>query len=302
MSEPVTTWRAFMRHGWRKRIRYAGLASFAYFLYGFFRVLPLEAASSTGGWIMRRVGPHLAQDQIARANLEAAFPDQSAQRRDTIRLGMWENLGRVIAEYPHLHHMDDKIDVEGAEYFARAAASGKPAIFFGGHIANWETSPVGARKSGCPLHLVYRKPNNPLVDGLLRHARNSGAAGHIQKGHTGARQIISLLKKNQCIGMLIDQKQNEGIALNFFGREAMTADAIAHFALRFDCPLYPMRPIRTGGARFLQRVYPALAITRTGNKDEDVRRIMADINALLESWIREYPEQWLWIHNRWPKE
>lgn len=302
MSATATTWQEYMRHGWRKRMRYAGLALFAFFLYGSFRLLPLDAASATGGWIMRRVGPRLAQDQIARANLEAAFPEETVQRRDAIRLGMWENLGRVIAEYAHLRHMDDRIEVEGAEYYARAAKSGKPAIFFGGHIANWETSHVGARKSGCSLHLVYRKPNNPLVDGLLRHARNSGAAGHIAKGHAGARQIISLLKKNQCIGMLIDQKQNEGIALNFFGREAMTADAIAHFALRFDCPLYPVRPIRVKGAHFQQIVYPPLAITKTGDKDEDVRRIMADINALLESWIREYPEQWLWIHNRWPKE
>jgi KDO2-lipid IV(A) lauroyltransferase len=119
---------------------------------------------------------------------------------------------------------------------------------------------------------------------------------------TGAREIISILKKGEHVGMLVDQKLNEGMAIPFFGRDAMTAEAVALFALRIKCKLYPARIERLHGVHFRFSIYPPLHVENTGDREKDVRKVLTDINMLLESWIRERPEQWLWTHRRWPKD
>lgn len=286
---------------WRKKLRYALLTGFVYFIYGFFRLLPVEAASSLGGFILERLGPFLHHTRVARQNLSDAFPEKSHEEREKIMRGMWNNLGRVMAEYPHLHRLWPKVEYAGRNYYAEVREKGGPAFFFGGHIGNWEISTIGAKETGLPLHVVYRKPNNPWVDGLLRHARGAGASAYIVKGREGAREMLSVMKRGGVIAMLVDQKLNEGLPVPFFGREAMTAEAIAYFALKFGCPLYPTRVERLGGARFRLTTYDPLVINKTSDKKGDLRAIMLEINKLLENWIRERPEQWLWIHRRWPE-
>ena len=197
--------------------------------------------------------------------------------------------------------MNLEVEIVGIEHIEMARDSGRPALLFSGHIANWEI-PAIRQRTGLDLHVVYRKPNNPGVDRLLRYARSSGCIGQIQKGSDGAREIVSVLRKGGAIGMLVDQKLNEGLPIPFFGRDAMTAPAIAHFALKFKCPIYPYRVERFSDSRYRITILEALAIENTGCKLDDVKRILTDINALLEGWIRATPEQWLWIHRRWPKD
>jgi len=288
--------------GAAKRLQYAFETTVVYMVYGFFRLLPLETASNLGGGLMRRIGPHLGLSKVARRNLLLAFPEKSDAEREEIVRGMWDNLGRVVAEYSHLHRIFDHVEVVGAEKLDEAKADAKAPIFFAAHLANWEINAVCARAYGLPLHLVYRKPNNPGVDGLLRHARDSGAASYIEKGASGARRILSLIRKKEAIGVLIDQKLNDGIAVPFFGHDAMTAPAIAHFALQYGCPLYPSRVERVNGTRFVTTVYPKLEVVPTGDREADVLRVMTAVNAIMEDWIRARPEQWLWIHRRWPKD
>lgn len=212
---------------------------------------------------------------------------------------MWDNLGRTAAEYAHLHRIWERVELVGGEWLDRTRESRKAAIFVAGHLANWEINAIAAKKRGVGINLVYRKPNNPGVDGLLRHARDSGAAGHIRKGAGGAKEMLAVLRRGGVLGLLIDQKLNEGIAVPFFGRPAMTAPALAHFAMKFGCPVYPSRIERLDGCRFRMTLYPPLAVPGTGDKEKDVLAMMTDINAQLESWVRERPEQWLWIHRRW---
>jgi KDO2-lipid IV(A) lauroyltransferase len=284
----------------RRRVIYFGETLLAYALYGFFALLPLDRASNLGGLIMRKLGPRLGASKRALKNITLAFPDKTADDHHRILIEMWDNLGRVIAEYPHLHHIWDRVDFIGKDHIITARDDGKAGILFGGHIANWEIQAIAAKRIGLDLHLVYRKPNNPYVDGLLRFMRNSGAAGHIQKGGDGARHILSLLKRGEHVGMLVDQKLNEGLPIPFFGRDAMTAAAIATFALKFNCPLFPARVERLQGAHFRMRFYPAMQFNLSGDKDQDLITILTAINQLLESWIRENPAQWLWTHRRWP--
>lgn len=288
-----------------RRVAYPLEAVFVYGLCGLFRALPVDRASALGGWIGRTVGPRLRSTRTARRNLERAFPEKSPAEIDAIILGMWDNLGRVIAEYPHLDAIGaygpgGRTEVVGGEHIDALRDDGKAGILVSGHFANWEVKPVCSRKMGLELAVVYRAPNNPYVDRLLTELRGAGGGTHIPKGPEGARTLIRVLTKGGHVGMLIDQKMNDGMPVPFFGRDAMTAPAAAQLALRLGIPLVPARTERLDGARFRITVLPPVEPPNSGDRNADVRILMERLNALLEQWIRERPAEWLWLHRRWP--
>lgn len=281
-------------------LRYATEALLLFLFYGFFRILPLSWASGFGGFMARSIGPRLAASRKALRNLDLAFPEKSEAEKRKIVAEMWDNMGRVFAEYPHLRRIQKNVEMVGGEYIAQMRDDGKPGIFIGGHLANWEVMPVMAKHLGLPLLLIYRVPNNYWIERLLRHARNSGAEGHIPKSSQGARDMFRALKQGRHLGILVDQKLSEGIPVPFFGHDAMTAPFAAQLAIRFDCPIVLSRMERLGGARFRMTLSPMPELRRSGDEAADVRLIMKTVNALLEQWIRERPGQWLWLHRRWP--
>lgn len=285
----------------QQRLRYAVETTLAYLVYGFFRLLPLSQASALGGWILEKIGPRMGVTRVAYKNLEIAFPEKSTEEKAAIVKGMWNNLGRVIAEYPHLDKLWDRVELVGQENLARARDEDRAAIFWGGHIGNWECAAMAGRRHGLPVHVVYRKPNNPGVDGLLCRARQKGGAvGHIPKGDDGAREILSVLRRKGAVGILIDQKLSEGMPVPFFGREALTAPVVAAFAQRMDCNICPLRVERLAGGRLRVTFYPPMHIPPPSeDRDADMKALMAAMNGQLESWIREKPADWLWIHKRW---
>lgn len=285
------------------RLRYLGEAVAAYILYGFFRILPPAAASWTGGRILSAIGPRMGISRVARQNILRAFPEKTDDWRENVLRGMWENLGRVIGEYPHLRRLARDVEMVNAHYLTDTAAARTPAIFFSGHTANWEISGIAAKKQGLRVNMVYRRPNNIFLDGLLRHARGAGAdIGHIAKGNSGGREIVSALRRGEALAILMDQKLSNGVPVPFFGYPAMTAPAAAHFALRFGCPVYPVHIERLSGTRFRLTVEPPLAVADTGDTAADTLAVLGQINARLEDWIRQRPEQWLWLHRRWPDD
>lgn len=270
-----------------------------------FRAMPADRASDLGGWLGRTVGPRLSGSRIARRNLTRAFPEKSAAEIEAILLSMWDNLGRTIAEYPHLDTIGDfgpggHTELIGGEHIDAAGADGIGGIFVAGHLGNWELPPVCVRKRGMELALVYRAPNNPMVDGMLTDFREAATSTHIPKGPQGARSLIRLFSQGGHAGMLIDQKMNDGIPVRFFGRDAMTAPAVAQLALRFGIPIIPARGERLKGARFRVTILPPVELPATGDRNADIRIVTERLTALLEGWIRERPEQWLWVHRRWP--
>ncbi len=288
-----------------RRVAYPLEAVLVHGVCGLFRALPVDRASALGGWIGRTVGPRLRGTRTARRNLERAFPEKSRAEIDAIILGMWDNLGRVIAEYPHLdaigeHGPGGRTEVIGAGHIDALREDGKAGILVSGHFANWEVQSVTSRKMGVELALVYRAPNNPYVGALLTELRGAASGTHIPKGSDGARTLIRVLTKGGHVGMLIDQKLNDGMPVPFFGRDAMTAPAAAQLALRLGIPLVPARTERLNGARFRVTVLPPVEPPNTGDRNADVRILMERLNALLEQWIRERPAEWLWLHRRWP--
>lgn len=280
-------------------------AAAALLVYSLFRVLPLDWASALGGWLGRTVGPWLPISERAVRNLSNAFPEKSPAEIQAIVRAMWDNLCRVAAEYPHLSEIDvydpkGRVETSGGEYVDLLREDGAAGIFFSGHIANWEIVSLGATQRGVPLDRVYRQANNRLVEWLYRHGRAGVEGALIPKGSAGARLLLKSLKEGKHLGMLVDQKMNDGIPVKFFGRDVMTAPALAELALRFDCPVVPARVVRLKGARFKLVIEPPLKLVRTGDHEADVVAIMAQVNALIEKWVRDTPEQWLWLHNRWP--
>jgi Kdo2-lipid IVA lauroyltransferase/acyltransferase len=172
-------------------------------------------------------------------------------------------------------------------------------IFFSGHIANWEIAALAAVQYGISVAQIYRAANNPLVDRMI--ARFRGDRGEfIPKGPVAARRAIAALRCGTHLTMLADQKMNDGISVPFFGRPAMTAPALAVLALRFDCDVLPVRVERLDGAHFRLTVFPPLPLSRSGEPHAEAAALMARVNATLEVWIRDRPEQWLSLHRRWP--
>ena len=272
--------------------------------FGALGLLPIDRASALGAAIGRLLGPHLGISKRARINLRRALPELGDAAVEQIIIGMWDNLGRVAAEYPHLREIrvfapDGRVETRGVEYLDRAMAGGRRMIIFSGHIANWEIAALAAAQYGARVTQIYRAANNPLVDRLI--ARFRGDRGeYIPKGAAAARRAFAALYRGEHLTLLADQKLNDGIAVPFFGRPAMTAPALALLALRFDCDVLPARVERLEGAHFRLTVFPPLPLLRSGNPQADVAALTARVNAILEAWIRDRPEQWLWVHRRWP--
>jgi Kdo2-lipid IVA lauroyltransferase/acyltransferase len=265
--------------------------------------LPIDCASSVGGALGRAIGPFLGVSRVARQNLRRAFPELDEAGIARIVGAMWDNLGRVVAEYPHLREIrlferGGRVETRGFEHIDRAIAAGRRMIIFSGHLANWEIGALAPAQYGFPAAQIYRAAGNPRIDRLL--ARLRGAHGElIPKGRLAARQAIAALQSGRHLTLLADQKMNDGIAVPFFGRDAMTAPALAHLALRFDCDVLPARVERLGGARFRLTVYPPLPLPRGRDRHAGAAILMMAVNRTLETWIRERPEQWLWVHRRW---
>ncbi|MBU6473907.1 MAG: lysophospholipid acyltransferase family protein, partial [Alphaproteobacteria bacterium] len=195
-----------------------------------------------------------------------------------------------------------RVEFVNRDLIEQAKASGKGVIFFSGHLANWEIMPVTTPELGVEGALVYRPVNNPYVDRWTSRQRtDNGPSEAISKGAQGTRRIFTLLRGGKGIFILVDQKTNEGIPAQFFGRMAMTTPAPAVLALRLGAVLMMITNERLNGAHFRVTAHEPIAFTPTGDHDRDVLALTQKINDGLEAVIRQRPSQWLWIHRRWPK-
>jgi Kdo2-lipid IVA lauroyltransferase/acyltransferase len=289
----------------RSAVRNIAEGTGAVLFYAFLRVLPLDWASGIGGWLARLIGPRLGITKRAEENLRRAMPELNEAERARVILGMWDNLGRVIAEYPHLNQFrlfDPKGRIEGDDA-GNILANRDPAqryIFFSAHYGNWEIAIRTAAQAGFEVTGVYRAPNNPIIDRFMLWARGAEGGELVPKGDIAARKAFGALRQGRALCMLVDQKMNDGIPVPFFGRDAMTAPALAVLALRYDCAVVPIRMLRTKGAHFRMISEPPLVLPKTGNAEADRRALMVSVNGIVERWVREHPEQWLWLHRRWP--
>ena len=294
------TWLAFWLEAWAARC-----------LLRLFRALGPVGASNLAGGVARAVGPWLPVTRVAEINLRLALPVLDAGARRRVICGAWESLGRTVGEFPHIAKLKQKhADWSGMGHRRSGDVAeawqngGGPAILFSGHIGNWEMLPAACAAYGMPFSSMFRAAANPAIDALvirLRQEAIGAAVPMFSKGGTGARAALGHLKSGGALGLLMDQKMNDGIEATLFGRPAMTAPALAVLALRFQCPVIPGHVQRIGPARFRLVCEPPMALPDTGDRRQDIQIMTQAMNDILERWIVERPESWLWMHRRWPK-
>jgi KDO2-lipid IV(A) lauroyltransferase len=286
-------------------LRYRAEAGVFFAFMALFRVIGLETASRLGGWIGRNIFPWLPPDRIARVNLARAFPEKSESERNAIRRAMWDNLGRVVGEYPHLDKFTPKGEDPRITYSLPPGVTVEdlragPQLFLSAHLGNWEMMPILAHQVGLPIAAVVRPPNNPFVaDWVARQRRINGPDTLIAK-HNAARPMLAQLRAGKMLCILVDQKLREGVAVPFFGHDAMTTPAPAALALRTGARVWLAANRRLAGPRFHVTAQPVADFTPSGDEARDMLKLTAAITEGIERIIRDDPGQWLWIHNRWP--
>ena len=288
----------------KKNILYFFQAQITYAILFLFSLLPINLTSYLGGLIGRIIGPLSKAHNIAKSNLIIAFPEMSPNEYKKILTEAWDNFGRVMTEYAHLGKLSQKkekhrIQIEGLTNFESLSASNTPFIIFFAHLGNWEINGLSSMLTTKTSSIVYRPPNNHFIAKKLLKIRNLDSETLIPKGKKGAIKAIKRIKENGILLMAIDQKMNNGLPINFFGKEAMTGDAIARIVLRYRCPILPLRSQRVNGCKF--KLTFEEPWTSENYKNDSVKSILVKINTTVERWIKDDPKQWLWFHNRWPK-
>jgi len=216
---------------------------------------------------------------------------------------MWRNLGQVIAEYPHLESLaKTEVSIEGLDRLTSLKEDGKPAIFFSIHSGNWELASASFLRHGLVLEPVYRPPNNPWADRMLNRFRSlNGKVTCFPKSPTGTRKLVKALKDGHHVGILIDQKYNEGLSIPFFGTPAMTSPAFVQLAQKFKCPLIPTYALRHETGSFTIHIDEELDIFNPDGSPIPVEDVINAAHSYIEKRIKETPSQWLWLHRRWGK-
>lgn len=278
-------------------------------LFGFLRLLGPDRSSDLGGWLLRTASPLIPVNRVALANIRATFPGMPDREVKRIARAAWENLGRVAAEYAHLkdifdydYHNPDRpsrVEVTGIEHFIALKDDAKPGLIFSAHLANWELPAICAATYDLETTAVFRAPNDPAIAAIVHEIR-SGAMGGLAAARQGAAFAMQgVLENGGHLGMLIDQHFTRGVVVPFLGRPALTNPILGKFARRFECPVHGVRVIRLPNRRFRIELTPPLELPRDAAGEIDVRGAMAMMTAVVDGWVREYPEQWLWMHRRW---
>lgn len=267
-----------------------------------------DRASDVCGAIARRVGPWLPAHRIGRANLHAAFPGKDAAWIETTLRGAWENLGRVAGEYVHMDRIWDfdpehpntgRIQTDDVPLFISMRDDGKPCLCFAAHLGNWELPAIAAHANGLPSAVVYRMPNNKAVAKQITAIRGSLMGHLIRSRPEAAFEMAAALDKGEHLGMLVDQHWSRGVDITFFGRRCKANPTLARLARQFDCPVVGVHVVRLPDHRFRLIGTGPITLPRDERGVVDVPAATQLINSIVEGWIREHPEQWLWFHRRW---
>jgi KDO2-lipid IV(A) lauroyltransferase len=219
-------------------------------------------------------------------------------------------LGRVGAEFAHLDHIWDHDEyhpencrVELApgtrELFHQLRLDGKPALIFASHLANWELPAVAAVAHGLDAAILYRRPNIASADRIIQKMRQVKMGTLIPAGRDAPLKLAEALQRGQHVAMLVDQYLTNGVEVTFFGRKTTANPTLARLARHVECPIHGVRIIRLPGYRFRAELSKEIEPVRDSSGKIDIKGTMQAVTSVIEGWVREHPEQWLWLHRRW---
>lgn len=280
---------------------------------GLLRITRHFDAVKTGNFfakITRTIGPWWPEHRVAHANLVAAFPEKSPGEIDEILSGVWDNLGRIGAEFAHLDHIwkydpatpqtnSVEFTPRTDELFQELKNDGKGALIFASHLGNWELPALAAATHGLDSAVLFRRPNIAAADRAIQELRSVNMGEMIATTHDAPIKLAAALERGLHIGMLVDQHFGRGVDVMFFGRKAKANPLLARLVRRIDCPIHGVRVVRLPNRRFRVDLTERIEPARDASGEVDIQGTMQRVTSVIEGWVREHPEQWLWLHRRW---
>jgi len=284
-----------------KIIKYFLQFIFAIFLFFLFKILGLKISSALGGKLFEKIGPLFRSKELIHSNLKKAFPGINLDNLNKITKLMWNNYGRVFAEYMFIKQFREDISnkniiIEGQEILEDIKTNNKSVVFISGHLSNFELMAMHIEKSGIKLAAIYRPLNNIFLNKIMERIRKKYICRYqIKKGIGGLKKLISLKKNNFSTALMIDQRVSEGMLSNFFNQSALTTTIPGQLIKRFNIDVVPVYIERINGLKFKLTINKPINFTT----DNSIKNITDELNEILEKMILKRPEHWIWSHNRW---
>ena len=295
----------------RSKLLDATVSALAIGLLSAVKRMDRKRTANFAGAMMRKIGPLFPEHRLGRDNLRAAFPQKSDAELEQILTGVWDNLGRIAVEFAHLDEFSlagvgpptsDVITYspETAERYQHIAGGDKPMLGFAAHLANWELPAVIGHLLGANSAVLYRRPNIRAISDVIVKLRAPLMGELVPTGLAAPLQLARLLQSGAHVGMLADQHYTKGVEVIFFGRRCVANPLIAQLARQTECPIYGLRVVRKpDGNSFWAEISEPVEPARDAEGCIEIAGTMQAITAVIERWVREHPEQWLWLHRRW---
>ena len=284
-----------------KIIKYFFQFLFVIILFSIFKILGLSISSSLGGKLFEKIGPFFRSKKLIHSNLKKAFPNINLDDLNKTTKLMWNNYGRVFAEYMFIKHFrqdtsNKNIKIEGQEILETIKKKNKSVVFISGHLSNFELMAMHIEKSGIKLSAIYRPLNNIFLNKIMERIRKKYICKYqIKKGIGGMKKLIQLKKFNYSSALMIDQRVSQGIRSSFFTQKALTTTIPAQLVKKFNVPVVPIFIERMNNTSFKMIIKNPIIF----DKEETTQNITDKLNLVLEKMIVYKPEQWIWSHNRW---
>ena len=284
-----------------KYIKYFFEFLFSIFFFIFFKIIGPKKSSDVSGKIFEIIGPFFRSKKVIRNNIKRALPEIDENNLKNIQNSMWNNYGRIFAEYIFLKDfrygkLASEVQIEGKEILNDIKENNKQVIFISGHLSNFELMAMFIEKSGINLSAIYRPLNNIFLNGIMESIRKKYICkNQIKKGLAGLKKLIKLKKKNYSTALMIDQRVSEGILSPLFNEKALTTTIPAQLVKKFNIPIVPVYIERINGLKFKITINQPLSFPQNLTQQQ----ITDNLNQILEKFILSKPENWIWSHNRW---
>ena len=284
-----------------KLIKYFFQFLFIIFFFSLFKIFGFKISSKIGGKLFEIIGPIFRSKKLIHANIKKAFPKNNSDEIKKLTKLMWNNYGRVFAEYMFIkdfrfEKIDSKIEIIGQEILDEIKKSNKPVVFISGHFSNFELMAMQIEKAGIELSAIYRPLNNIFLNRIMEKIRKKYICkNQIKKGIAGTRELIKFQRNNYSIALMIDQRVSEGEKVNFFNQEAYTTTIPAQLAKKFDMPIVPIFIERVNDTNFKIKISKPVNFL----KSDSIKDITSKLNVIIEEMILKNPTPWIWSHNRW---
>jgi len=284
-----------------KIIKYFFQFLFFIFFFFLFKIFGFKISSLIGGKLFETIGPIFRSKELISSNIKKAMPNVDSKDLKKISKLMWNNYGRIFAEYVFIKSfrsgkLNTRISVQGQDILDKIKKNNQQVVFISGHFSNFELMAMHLEKTGIKLSAIYRPLNNIFLNIIMENIRKKYICkNQIKKGIGGIKKIIQLKKQNYSTALMIDQRVSEGIKSNFFNSPALTTTIPAQLVKKFKIPVVPIFIERVNNLNFKITIRKPVNFTNT----DSIQKITDDLNKILETMILHKPEQWIWSHNRW---